>query len=236
MNFYYPLIAIGNAFAVLSNAEKRRQYDVYGADADLNRPSSTARRRHYHSDQFEHDFSRGFESEMTAEELFNLFFGGGFGQGANVYHFNGGRVHAHRRNAQQHQQAQVSTFGFWLQLLPLIALVSVSLLSTFLVSEPMFNLSRNAKYSVERRTRNMNIAYYVKPDFPQTFSGKLERFERQVEEEYVSQLQMTCYRERAAKENLYLRAQYFGNREMYKHAENMATPACDTLKELVVTA
>lgn len=70
--------AIGNAFAVLSDKDKRRQYDVYGAEDQI-RQRSNAR-----SSYFEEDYSRGFDSDISAEEIFNMFFGGGFPSG-NVY-------------------------------------------------------------------------------------------------------------------------------------------------------
>lgn len=60
--------AIGNAYAVLSNPEKRKQYDQYG-DEKLN----PARHGHSHA-----DFHRGFEADISPEDLFNMFFGGGF--------------------------------------------------------------------------------------------------------------------------------------------------------------
>lgn len=55
------LSAIGNAYAVLSNAEKRRQYDQYGEER-----SHPSRHR------------RDFEADISPEDLFNMFFGGGF--------------------------------------------------------------------------------------------------------------------------------------------------------------
>ncbi|XP_016402696.1 dnaJ homolog subfamily B member 14-like, partial [Sinocyclocheilus rhinocerous] len=60
---------IGNAYAVLSNPDKKRQYDVSGAED----PSSPSYNAHGGF-----DFHRGFESDITPEELFNMFFGGGF--------------------------------------------------------------------------------------------------------------------------------------------------------------
>ncbi|POI23224.1 hypothetical protein CIB84_013028, partial [Bambusicola thoracicus] len=57
--------AIGNAYAVLSNPEKRKQYDQFG-DEKLN----PARHGHAHS-----DFHRGFEADISPEDLFNMFFG-----------------------------------------------------------------------------------------------------------------------------------------------------------------
>lgn len=60
--------AIGNAYAVLSNPEKRKQYDQFG-DTKVN-PT-----RHGHGPA---DFHRGFEADISPEDLFNMFFGGGF--------------------------------------------------------------------------------------------------------------------------------------------------------------
>lgn len=93
--------AVGNAVAVLTDPEKRKAYDMYGADGQ----KSFMRRPNHHHDnhEYEHAYARGggFESDFTgiqrfiiyinkktkvifsvfiAEELFNMFFGGGFPQ------------------------------------------------------------------------------------------------------------------------------------------------------------
>jgi len=57
------LPAIGNAYAVLSNTEKRKQYDQYGEE------------KLHPSRQRQH---RDFEADISPEDLFNMFFGGGF--------------------------------------------------------------------------------------------------------------------------------------------------------------
>lgn len=70
--------AIGNAYAVLSNPEKRQQYDQYGDQAAAAAaPQSANHRRagHYRS------FHRDFEADISPEELFNIFFGGRFPTG-----------------------------------------------------------------------------------------------------------------------------------------------------------
>lgn len=64
-----PPSEIGNAYAVLSNPDKRRQYDLTGGEES----SSSG---HSHGGGFE--FHRGFEADITPEDLFNMFFGGGF--------------------------------------------------------------------------------------------------------------------------------------------------------------
>ena len=64
----FLLLAIGTAYAVLSNPEKRKQYDQFGDDK-----GQAARHGHGHA-----DFHRGFEADISPEDLFNMFFGGGF--------------------------------------------------------------------------------------------------------------------------------------------------------------
>lgn len=58
------LTAIGNAYAVLSNASKRRQYDQCG-DERMN-PSRQG------------PDTGNFEPDISPEDLFNMFFGGGY--------------------------------------------------------------------------------------------------------------------------------------------------------------
>jgi DnaJ family protein B protein 12 len=59
--------AIGNAFAILSDAEKRKQYDLYGSDAVNS--SSYSRTRQYEQNQ-QNGYSRGFESkDLTLKSL-----------------------------------------------------------------------------------------------------------------------------------------------------------------------
>ena len=54
-----------------------------------------------------------------------------------------------------------------------------------------------SKYSAERKTNHLHIPYYVKQDFRSNFAGDLRRMERQVEEEFVSNLRSNCWRERS---------------------------------------
>ena len=94
---------------VLSDAEKRRQYDLYGPEV----ASSGSSGRRGRSGFYEHDPSHGFESDMTAEEIFNMFFGGGF-PSQTVYVRRGGgdptgrfrsSAHSHR-TYHSHQSAE----------------------------------------------------------------------------------------------------------------------------------
>lgn len=73
--------ALGNAAGVLTDAEKRKHYDMYGNE-------TTKSTRHYNTNhEYEHAYrgaGNGFDSDFTAEELFNMFFGNGFPQQRNT--------------------------------------------------------------------------------------------------------------------------------------------------------
>lgn len=80
VSLFLPL-AIGNAYAVLSNPEKRQQYDQYGDQcppSNVPHHSGHSRPGHYRS------FYRDFEADISPEELFNIFFGGRFPTGVCV--------------------------------------------------------------------------------------------------------------------------------------------------------
>lgn len=66
---------LGNAAAVLTDAEKRKDYDLYGGEN-----AKTNRHHHHANHEYEHQYRNTFESDFTAEELFNMFFGNGFPQ------------------------------------------------------------------------------------------------------------------------------------------------------------
>ncbi|KAF4533210.1 hypothetical protein B566_EDAN011855 [Ephemera danica] len=96
--------AIGNAVAVLTDPEKRKQYDLYGSEEER-----IQHHRHHHSG-YEYNYSRGFEADVTAEELFNMFFGGGF-PSQNVYVRRGGRWQRSGTHTEANHQREVLKFS-----------------------------------------------------------------------------------------------------------------------------
>ncbi|OWF36240.1 dnaJ homolog subfamily B member 14-like [Mizuhopecten yessoensis] len=215
--------AIGNAFSVLNDTEKRRKYDLYGPETDT---TSDPRRGQ------QHGYSHGFEGDISPEELFNMFFGGGFPTN-NVYTTHRPR-HAHQHH-QHHRTTNVSNDGSYtllLQLTPIILLVLLSLLSSFFVSDPLFNMHKTDKYTFQRKTGNLQVPYYVKKDFRVEFKSDLRRLERQVEEEHISSLRQNCWRERSYKENMLWRARNYADARLYEKASNLETPSCDQLNKI----
>lgn len=92
---------------------------------------------------------------MTAEELFNMFFGGGY-PGGNVYvrrggrweragaQGGGGRAAGHHGGGHHNHQAphaEQSNLSVFLQLMPLLLILLLSLASSLLSSDPTYSLS-----------------------------------------------------------------------------------------------
>ena len=79
------LIVVSRAFQVLSDAEKKAKFDRYGGDPDSRFGAGSASSASPFSG-FARSPSGGrgpmFEDEISPEELFNRFFGGGMGGGS----------------------------------------------------------------------------------------------------------------------------------------------------------
>jgi DnaJ family protein B protein 12 len=49
---------------------------------------------------------------------------------------------------------------------------------------------------VQRKTLNLKVPYFVKENFHTEYQGSLRRLEISVEEEYVTSLRQSCFREK----------------------------------------
>lgn len=236
--------SIGNAYAVLSDTEKRRQYDLYGGDEE--QVSRSSRHNHEHEDP-----SHGFQADMSAEEIFNMFFGGGY-PGSTVYVRRGGRWQRQTGASNHHHQAdhhhgngsgngnggynEQSGFSALFQILPILFLILMSMFSSLLVSDPVYSLQPSHKYSTQRKTSNMRISYYVKDNFHTEFTGSLRKLELNVEEDYMNNLRNSCFREKSYKENLLWQARYSGNNQLLNKAHSYPTPNCNQLEKIYAQA
>lgn len=52
------------------------------------------------------------------------------------------------------------------------------------------------KFSIQRKTMNLKIPYYVKENFHTEHQGSMRRLEMSVEEDYLQNLRQACYREK----------------------------------------
>lgn len=177
------LAVVSKAFTILSDGDKRAIYDRYGGDPD-SRGVTGGGGREFSS------FARGsggraaygpgMGGEIDPQDLFNMFFGGGmgngFGGGGTTFTFGGpsgfrtaqfgGGPQMRRQRAGGNRNEQEST-SIFLQLLPIIILGLFSLLSyaptLFGTPDPGFTWKPQGVYRQQRVTPTYNVQYHVNP-------------------------------------------------------------------------
>lgn len=124
---------VGTAFAILSDPAKRSQYDMYGADE---------RRTRHRTSNYDSRFE-GPEPDISPEDLFNMFFGGGGGfSGTQTVYANGRFYRTTNRFQHQHHQREPNGANVLLQMMPILVLIGLSLMSSLFVSDPAYSLVR----------------------------------------------------------------------------------------------
>ncbi|KAJ7170503.1 hypothetical protein C8R43DRAFT_1059863 [Mycena crocata] len=171
---------VSKAFQVLSDPQKRSIFDRSGSDPE-DRSSGMPSR----TSGFQSFGGGGSEGELSPEDLFNMFFGGGgaggFGNGFGGGGFGGGPVftttfgpggfRATRMGGggtRQQQGGNAEQRSTLVQLLPLLLLFGFSLLSalpnlftTPPVPEPRFAWTSTSRYKTGRQTGGLRVNYYV---------------------------------------------------------------------------
>ncbi|TMS37767.1 hypothetical protein L596_004632 [Steinernema carpocapsae] len=211
--------AVGNAYAILSDVDKRKKYDLYG-----NQENGLRRGNNDFSD---YDVGHGFEADISPEEIFNMFFGGGYPTGA--MNRGGYRYHFYSGGGRGQQDQGLNGGGSILQLLPLF-LIFFGLIFQLLVNAPAYSLHRDGTYTEMRHTQTLHVPYYVAPNFEENYNGRIRQIERQVEDDYIANLRMNCYKEKNQRETLLWRAKLQGDRERYETAAKMQLPSCVKLE------
>uniref|UniRef100_A0A8C5L4D7 DnaJ homolog subfamily B member 14 n=1 Tax=Jaculus jaculus TaxID=51337 RepID=A0A8C5L4D7_JACJA len=221
---------IGNAYAVLSNPEKRKQYDLTGNEEQAC--------NHPNNGRF--NFHRGCEADITPEDLFNIFFGGGFPSGS-VHSFSNGRAsyshqHQHRHSGHEREEERGDGgFSVFIQLMPIIVLILVSLLSQLMVSNPPYSLypRPGSGQTIKMQTENLGVVYYVNKDFKNEYKGMLlQKVEKSVEEDYVTNIRNNCWKERQQKTDMQYAAKVYRDDRLRKKADALSMDNCKELERL----
>ncbi|XP_055970099.1 dnaJ homolog subfamily B member 14 [Sorex fumeus] len=220
---------IGNAYAVLSNPEKRKQYDLTGGEEQACGQSNGR-----------FDFHRGCEADITPEDLFNIFFGGGFPSGS-VHSFSNGRAgfshqHQHRHSGHEREEERGDGgFSVFIQLMPIIVLILVSLLSQLMVSNPPYSLypRPGSGQTIKMQTENLGVVYYVNKDFKSEYKGVLlQKIEKNVEEDYVTNIRNNCWKERQQKTDMQYAAKVYRDDRLRRKADALSMENCKELERL----
>lgn len=252
---------VSRAFQILSDEGKREQFDRYGADPDSRQAASSgfagAQQQAYGRGGFQQGGSM-FGDEINADDLFNMFFGGGggaggFGSGSpfvsfggpgmRMHQFGGGGGHRQqqRRNGGGGGNAQTNTPN-WMQFLPFIILFGFSILSSLFSSgesffgassTPSYSFQQKTPYTSPRYTPTHKIPYWVNPEQVKSVSThNLAQLDKKAEVAYVRAIRDNCeyeYQDRQQKMNA---AQGFFSfdRKAYNEAKNMRMQNCEELQ------
>uniref|UniRef100_UPI00398F8D15 dnaJ homolog subfamily C member 18 n=1 Tax=Pristiophorus japonicus TaxID=55135 RepID=UPI00398F8D15 len=228
--------AIGNAYAILSNPEKRKQYDRRGEEPPTVR-SPYANSSNYY---------REFEADITPEDLFNMFFGGRFPTG-NIHAYTNGRTtytHIYRRRRRMNDRVEEEeqderiqgTYSAFVQLLPVFILVFVSLLAQLMVTNPPYSLyyKPSLGHVLPRETEHFKVTYFVDKGFEKEYQGiPLQNVENNVENDYIDHLQNSCWKEKQQKTDLLNLARLYRDERLKQKAESLKTENCEKLSRLV---
>ncbi|KJZ74407.1 hypothetical protein HIM_06217 [Hirsutella minnesotensis 3608] len=222
---------VSRAFGILGDKEKREKFDRFGTDPDSRFASAQAQNPFsgFASRQASGGMGGGrggmWEEELSPEEMFARFFGGGgFGGGPFgafdtgpqfVFNFGGGpgiRVHQFggarpRRRPREQQPGQEQQQGGGLQnlvgLLPIILFFVLPLLSSLFSggssssSAPtMVYDEPEHPYTQGRTTPNLKVHYFVNPSDVRSYSAsKLTQLDRAAEINLVRRLKSECENE-----------------------------------------
>ncbi|KAK5076431.1 Chaperone protein dnaJ [Lithohypha guttulata] len=260
---------VSRAFQILSDTDKKAKYDRFGGDPDSRFPSSNSQS----SSPFGGGFARSpgagmggqnffYEDEISPEELFNRFFGGGGGMGGAfpfgagfggqqfVFNMGGGpgfRVHQmgggmpRRRPAGSGQTEQAPQgLAAFTQLIPLLLIFILPLLSSLFTggttAGPSFRFdSPQRPYTMHRVTPNYKVDYFVNPkDVDGYTDKKFRNLDKTAEVEYVTTLQYQCEHESQRKRQAIADATgfFFTDEAQLRAARAMAMPACERLDGL----
>ncbi|KAK6475945.1 dnaJ-like protein subfamily C member 18 isoform X1 [Huso huso] len=230
--------AIGNSYAVLSNPEKRRRYDQFGDEQQMENTAHTA---HHHN------FYREFEADVTPEELFNIFFGGRFPTGNIHVYTNRGATFSHyyqprrrrmneRREEEAEENRSQNTFTAFLQLLPVLVLIFISVITQLMASNPPYSLFYKPALGlvVSRETQNLGVPYYVDKGFEKEYQGaSLRELESTIETDYIDYLQTSCWKDKQQKTDLANLGRLYRDERLKQKADSMKLENCEKLNRLI---
>eukprot|EP01112_Ceratiomyxa_fruticulosa_P021710 TRINITY_DN773_c0_g2_i1.p1 TRINITY_DN773_c0_g2~~TRINITY_DN773_c0_g2_i1.p1 ORF type:complete len:423 (-),score=92.34 TRINITY_DN773_c0_g2_i1:115-1383(-) len=225
--------SVSQAFSCLSDPDKRRHYDQFGAEST--HPTASSGGMHHDG------------MEMTPEELFNFFFNGvapsrtrgGFHRGGgfdNVYMYNFGS----NRRSQRQQPQNAGGIASIIHLLPILLLIMITYFSSSSSDEPVYLFRPTPPYNHQFFTKN-NIPYFVKSEAAdQITSNSINkvRLDEEVEQTYVSRLQYQCKTEQSQRERIKRAASFSTGEEKNKlmnDYNSYSLPSCDDYQKFIAS-
>lgn len=245
--------AVGLAYGTLSDSQKRTIYDRYG-DEDPDNTGGGGMRRGAGGVNFRPG------QEVSPEEIFNMFFGGGMPMGGHMrgpggVHFYsnfgpGPRFRQHQRQAGHNQQQPPNPVQNLLQLLPFFLIMLLSFMNISDSGEGAFSSGEGRYFSLTQKdpfvhplqtklTEVKGIPYFVDGGFMKTIYRnryKIAQVERMVQSAYEGYLVEECRSQEKYKSTLLAEANKKESPDEMKAARKAAQQfqlsRCDELSDL----
>ncbi|KAK8129823.1 J domain-containing protein [Apiospora kogelbergensis] len=263
---------VSRAFGVLGDKEKREKFDRFGTDPDSRFESARAQAGNPFS-----GFGGGrpaggggpgfgggnmWEEEISPEEMFQRFFGGGFGgpfggfdtgpqfvfnlggnRGFRVHQMGGaGPRRRPREAAAAGPQRETTGWDTLVSLLPIIFLFLFPLLTSVFSSgetqsptpKMMFEMGAPPN-TLHRRTPKHNIDYYINPqDVPGWTDYMFKQLDTQAEIKFTNELRFRCESEMRTREDLFSQAQgwFYQDPDKMRVARAFEMHSCKRLQKM----
>lgn len=136
---------ISKAFSILSDTNKRKQYDLNGYNNDDNEfnQASNSHSRYHRTTRSNTTYYTWNDDDFSAEELFNMFFGtNAFTSTAQTHHHHSQNRHRTNRHNQNFTNNNANDYTFIQSLMPIILIVVLSFISSFMISDPLYSLHK----------------------------------------------------------------------------------------------
>ncbi|EPY74688.1 dnaJ subfamily B member 14 isoform 1-like protein [Camelus ferus] len=204
---------IGNAYAVLSNPEKRKQYDLTGNEEQAC--------NHQNNGRF--NFHRGCEADITPEDLFNIFFGGGFPSGHILI--------LKRYSIFYIKLKKGCVVYIHFQMDDLVIAINISIDTVDMKEKKKEEIGSGQ--TIKMQTENLGVVYYVNKDFKNEYKGMLlQKVEKSVEEDYVTNIRNNCWKERQQKTDMQYAAKVYRDERLRRKADALSMDNCKELERL----
>mmetsp|Transcript_84638 Transcript_84638/g.226224 ORF Transcript_84638/g.226224 Transcript_84638/m.226224 type:complete len:375 (-) Transcript_84638:51-1175(-) len=194
---------VSKCFQCLTDKDDRASYDRFGEESE-SRPTRRGGHRQHH------------RHEMTPEDLFAAFFGGG---------------------VPQHHQGEGAPQARLFQLLPIFLILVMTLMSNLTNQTPRqdFSFEPAPGFEMRRHTQGLNVPYFVPSTFSNSYperSTELRQFDNHVDIYHIRALHSECDWEEKKRTRDILQAKRRGNKQALEQIRKTPLASCEKLSSI----